>query len=436
MPRHRRERVPRHRAQRLAGHPARRVRVTPAVPAPRTALDDTGLFDTGPDDTGPDDTGPERAGLVGPGVIGTVFAGTGLAGTVFAGTGLAGTGLAGTGLDDTETAPLAALTWTLPRSFENEVARLADLAVTAAKNGAVNIGAADNGAADNGAADNGAADHGAADHGAADHGAPRNGLPDRAAAAGRPPDYRPPSHSHRRSRQTAGEVSSRPAGTQRGVVRGLLVTPWFAAASGFVIAVSLWIYSPHPQLAFPDNATGTSEVPCTPDGCSQHFDRQSAGSLTIKSGQQFAPQHQSAKPAKTQTRGQTRTAASGLAFGYIVQPAADGNFWLIVTVTGKHPIKDWRLGFVLPGAHIQTVYGADWQEADSHGGTARPFTGDPSQQHGAPGDWGGQGGPHDQPGVFFTVLASGKPVAPTRCTFDGASCTFHKLSSPSQGERG
>src|SRR5260370_20317743 len=34
-------------------------------------------------------------------------------------------------------------------------------------------------------------------------------------------------------------------------VRGLLVTPWFAASTGFVVAAGMWLYSPHARINFP-----------------------------------------------------------------------------------------------------------------------------------------------------------------------------------------
>ena len=373
---------------------------------------------------GQDHVGLAGTGLAGTGLAGTGLAGTGLAGTGLDDTGLAGTGLAGTGLDDTETAPLAALTWTPPRSFENELARLARFAETS--DAALYGDAAHDGAAGNSVAGNSVADNSVAD----------NWPPARLSSAERPPGYRPPSHSRRRSQQTVSAASSRPVGTQQGVVRGLLVTPWFAAATGFVIAVSLWIYSPHPQLA---QEAGPYLSPCTSDDCTPHVSPSGGGSLDGKSKQRVQQHQNSAKPAKTGTPRPAHAATSGLSFGYVVRPDGDGNFWLMLTVTGKQPIKDWHLAFELAGAHIQSVFGADWHPADSHGGTASPFTGDPGKQDGWPsggGDYGdGQGGANDQPGVFFAVFASGKPVGPTRCSFNGATCTFHELSSPGHGER-
>lgn len=326
-------------------------------------------------------------------------------GTELHSSGLPGTGLASSGADDAETTPLPVLTGALPLGFESEISRLASLA--SFNNGKPHHDAADGGLADNGVA-----------------------------------DIRPPSHSRRRIPEAASAAASRPPG----VARGLLMTPWFAAASGFVIAASLWIHSSHPQLAFPI-VTG-SAPPCIPDGCSPHADQQGAGSLTINSGQPIPPQHKPATAAKKATRDQTPTAASGLTFGYVERPVADGNFWLTVTVTGKRPIKDWHLAFVLANDQIQYVFGADWKGQGTDQVVASPLTGDPGQQGG--GRWhaggglsdqgAGQGGYHhggalDQPGVTFTVIASGKPAAPTQCSFNGTSCTFHELSGASEGGR-
>jgi len=222
------------------------------------------------------------------------------------------------------------------------------------------------------------------------------------------------------------------------------MTPWFAAATGSVIAASLWIYSPHPQLAFPAIAIG--RVPCGSDNCGSQVDRQGAPSLTMNSGEPMAPSHNSAKPAGSGTPSQGRTAASGLTFSYVVRQAADGDFALTASVTGKHPITNWRLAFVLPGDHIKYVFGVHWQPAGSDGGTASPFTGPAGQHGGGPWDSGGgygnqgdpgagqgsgagsRGGAPEEYGVTFTVIASGMAPVPADCSYDGAPCTFHELS--------
>jgi hypothetical protein len=227
----------------------------------------------------------------------------------------------------------------------------------------------------------------------------------------------------------------------------LFVTPWFAAATGFVIAASLWIYSPHPQLTFPIAIGG---VPCSQTGCVRGIDPQGAPQLAINSGQ---PQPRGRKPALAGTGvpRNARTAASGLTFGYQVHPALHGNYEVIVSVTGKRAIKNWRLAFVLPGDHIQFVIGAQWRALGNHGLVATPFSSDPRQWRGGPGysgggrgDFGNSRGDQGQnqgyqadghsggPGQIllgFTVIASGDQAAPTRCRFDGARCTFHQLTS-------
>ena len=322
------------------------------------------------------------------------MAGTGLANTGLANTGLANTGLANTGQDATETTPLAALTASWDRAFAGPGGRAAP--------------------------------------------------EDDAMPAGPPPRRHPASHSRQRSRpRPSTPAGSAPASGLTGkhprVARGLLTTPWFAAAAGSVVAASLWIHSPHPQLSF-----AIGNAPCSTTDCGPHVDGQGAGRPAVKSGERVPQQqHGSAESPKGSTRERAST-ASGLTFGYVVQPAADGKFWLTVTITGKRPIKDWQLAFVLPGAHIQSVYGADWHPAGGDGGTASQFTGVPGPQHGGPpgggsgqGDSGGygNGGAGDATHVFFTVLASGKPVGPNDCRFDGAKCTFVALASPSQGPR-
>jgi hypothetical protein len=215
------------------------------------------------------------------------------------------------------------------------------------------------------------------------------------------------------------------------------MTPWFAAATGFVIAASLWIYSPHPQLTYPAISIG----PCKTSGCSPKVDQQGAGSLTIKSGERARQQHKAAAPVRTGPRTRASTAASGLTFGYFVRQTTPGNFELTVSGIGQRAVKNWKLAFVLPGDQIRYVIGAHWQANGRDGIVASPLAGDQGQQHGGPGDYGGgpgdhrDGGAYGQAGDSFEVFASGTRVGPADCSFNGASCTFHELSSASQGGR-
>jgi hypothetical protein len=204
-------------------------------------------------------------------------------------------------------------------------------------------------------------------------------------------------------------------GLLAGAVRGLLVTPWFAAATGFVVAVGLWISAPHAELKFP-SAVGI--VPCQTAGCGTEAG-QGAGRLAITGGQQIHPARNRGGQA-AQTDAGHRTAATGLTFGYLVLFSAQGKFEVQITVTGKHAPSSWHLAFAMPDDQISYVVGAAWQPDGRDAGTASP-------QDDPPGQWGGgdPAGQDGQRGISFTVFGQGAPPAmPTGCTFNKATCRF------------
>jgi hypothetical protein len=208
-------------------------------------------------------------------------------------------------------------------------------------------------------------------------------------------------------------------------VRGLLVTPWFAAATGFVVAAGMWIYSPHAELKFPPSAVGV--VPCEAHGCGVDAG-QDGGALATTTRQHIGKSGKSTGKAAAQTDGGGGTAVSRLAFGYAVLWQRDGKFGVLITVTGKHIPGAWKLTFAMPGDQISDVMGAAWHPAGADGGTASELSGP------APGQWQGQlgSGDHSDPGVVsrhrrgfsFLVLGQGTPVVPTGCSFNGTSCAF------------
>src|SRR6202035_1092864 len=100
-----------------------------------------------------------------------------------------------------------------------------------------------------------------------DGAAPGDGAPEprrRARARPRRNSVAPPGRAGQR-----GPGFGAPAGGRqslfRGATRSLFVTPWFAAATGFVIAAGLWVYSPHTVLRFPNSEPGVSV--CQSTGC-------------------------------------------------------------------------------------------------------------------------------------------------------------------------
>lgn len=207
-------------------------------------------------------------------------------------------------------------------------------------------------------------------------------------------------------------------------MRGLLVSPWFAAGAGFVVAAGAFIYAPHAQIQF-GNAIGVTQ--CKLAGC--HPTTPQGGAPPIAAGAGAGPLP--ASPAAT-----TPTATAGLTFRYAENWQTHRRFQMVLTVTGKRAVGNWRLAFVIPGATDVTVLGAAWQQSGTDGGTASGTTAGNSQEPaGTPrtpdSDWpshegdAGSGNPQAD-AVYLIVDGEGTPGAPDGCVFDGAACQFSR----------
>jgi hypothetical protein len=192
-------------------------------------------------------------------------------------------------------------------------------------------------------------------------------------------------------------------------VRRLMVTPWFAVATGFVVAAGLWIYSPHAELRFPNGAGG--EVPCKkPADCQisstqNHRVPASAATMPITSAVKSAGRIPARRPRHVI---------------YRVFWQSQGRFAMLISLSGKHVPRTWRLALALPGDDIIGVDGASWKPAGSDEGTV---------------SWpakNGQNstGPWVKAGTSFVVVAAGAPVTPIDCSFNGASCKFFFAPPP------
>jgi hypothetical protein len=258
-------------------------------------------------------------------------------------------------------------------------------------------------------------------------------------------------------------------------MRGLLVTPWFAAGAGFVIAAALALNSPHAVLTYRPNTQNCRL-------CKQGTPAE--GSLTtVRPGVQL----KSARPAQGEkaARSSGGGSAVGVDVGFRVVWRRDGQFGAIITIPASQAAHGWSLRFDIPGTRITQVWGAQWQPAaNGQGGVAsvpapRPRKpgfpgrqGNPGHHHG-PGHsgWPGSGGhgqsgargqlrargqlgsrghlgSQGQPGsqgqlgsqawaamqespawwgpqdVRFLVTAQGSPVTPVDCVLNQASCHF------------
>ena len=174
-------------------------------------------------------------------------------------------------------------------------------------------------------------------------------------------------------------------------MRGLLVTPWFAAGAGFVIAAALSLNAPRTFLTYrPNNTPSTSK-------CATCVAPESVP--TSKPGVQI----KSVNPAVIGGPGPARPAVR-----FHLGPERDGAFSVTFTLPADLPGNGWRLQFALPGRSITGVYGARWRpDAGGHGGTAAGYL-----------------SPADPAAVSFTVSASGSPVTPAGCLLNAKPCHF------------
>jgi hypothetical protein len=182
-----------------------------------------------------------------------------------------------------------------------------------------------------------------------------------------------------------------PASSRR--MRGLLVTPWFAAGAGFVIAAALSLNAPRTFLTYRPNNTKCASCTSSPESVP-----------TSKPGLQI----KSVNPAVI-----GGTGAVGPAVPIHLGPERNGVFSVTITLPAGQARNGWRLRFALPGRSVTEVLGAQWlPDGADDGGVAAMLT------------QGGYVSPTDPSGVSFTVSASGAPVAPVGCVLNGQPCHF------------
>jgi hypothetical protein len=248
-----------------------------------------------------------------------------------------------------------------------------------------------------------------------------------------------------------GRPSVTAASGQQRRMRGLLVTPWFAAGAGFVIAAGLALNSPHTVLTYGPNT----------QLCLSHCTKQpkpSAGSELNKPGAvqvrptQTARARHSQRPAPT-GHGRVKTGPApgsgvGAQLGFTVRWTKYGQFGAMITLPAGQATHDWSLRFEIPGVQISGVLGGASVQL-SAGGTEALVTGPATQRPpgGQPGPGGSPGGHHHRyphphhhwhggygqaspAGRSFLspdqlwVYGSGKPGSPVACELNGTACHF------------
>jgi hypothetical protein len=211
-----------------------------------------------------------------------------------------------------------------------------------------------------------------------------------------------------------------------GAVRGLLVSPWFAAGAGFVVAAGAFMYAPHAQLSF-GNAL-ISRSPCTAVKC-QHQSTTAQGAPGMPAGTGIEQVSPSPTPSPT-------AVTTDLTFGYTVIWQNHGTFAMVLTVTAKKAIGNWNLSFVIPGATNVTVVQATSYPtqtasptASQTPGSSRTKTPDGQPSSGPSAGAVSDHGADQTDSLSLLVEGDGTPVPPGQCTFNGTTCDFTKITS-------
>jgi hypothetical protein len=199
----------------------------------------------------------------------------------------------------------------------------------------------------------------------------------------------------RRTRRTSRQEYGR-------IVRGAMLTPWFAVSVGIVIATSLTVATPHPALTFPPSQSGR----CVDAGCASASPPPSAPKPAIKNVVRL--------PATQQRPVSVRVRPAGIKLEYELLPRPYGQFMAVIVIASRKPLGKWSLKFTLPGAEIKSIIWADWQPEGSDGVLVS----------GAPLPWPRSGANEAR----IVVFGAGSPVGPASCLFDGGSCRFIALS--------
>jgi hypothetical protein len=219
-------------------------------------------------------------------------------------------------------------------------------------------------------------------------------------------------------------------------MRGLLVTPWFAAGAGFVIAAGLALNSPHTTLTYrPDtkpcagNCT-TGQARGSMPAASPGVQIKTASPAPAGSGSHgHGPATRHGQPGGQHHGGTGSAGPAGAGVGYKILFRRLGHFSLLITVPPAQAGHEWSLQFQIPGAQITRVWGAQWQPSGHDGGVAtmlgrQPGT-DGQRPPAGPGSrrWRRHHGWSPSDGGFL-VIGQGSPGTPTGCVLNHAACHF------------
>jgi len=214
-------------------------------------------------------------------------------------------------------------------------------------------------------------------------------------------------HGRRRT-GTAASGSWRP---QVRLARSLLLTPWFAAGAGIVIAAAVAVGSPAALTYSPSSPV----LRCSESGCvnpaPDHPDVATAGpGVALKAG---GGHSHSAAAAPVPSRAAKAGGRARYRVGYQVITHRRRRFVALITMPSGLASGFWSLAFAFPSARVEQVWGAQWRPSSSgEGGTALWSP----QWAGDPLGWPALG--------QLVIIGRGAPTAPTSCRLNGVRCSF------------
>ena len=213
-------------------------------------------------------------------------------------------------------------------------------------------------------------------------------------------------HGRQRSKTASGSCRQRVR-----LARSLLLTPWFAAGAGIVIAAAVAVGSPAALTYSPSSPV----LRCSESGCvspaPDHPDVATASpgvALKVRGGHGHGASAGSAPSGAGKAGGRAR-----YRLGYRVVRHRRRRFVALITMPGALAPGSWSLAFAFPSARVEQVWGAQWQPlASGEGGTAL-----------ASAQWAGDPLGWPTPGQLV-IMGRGASTAPMSCRLNGVRCSF------------
>jgi hypothetical protein len=207
-----------------------------------------------------------------------------------------------------------------------------------------------------------------------------------------------------------------------GLARSLMVTPWFAAGAGMVIAAALAVDSPSALTYAPSPV-----VRCTATGCPGPAPGHVPGLATASPGVSIASGAAPGEGPASGPAGGTSGSANQAVYqvGYQILRRWPSGFLAQITLPSSVKPGGWSLQFSFPAARVDRVWGARWQPSgNGDSGTANGPSGWGAPGRGSGDGAGGGAGPGRLGGRRLVVSATGTPTSPSGCSLDGDGCRF------------